>query len=765
VNTPVATAGVSLPGLSPGTTYHYRFVAQSGGGGPVFGPGKAETATFALGKEGSFTTPALSSEVADDCANRAFRTGPGSALPDCRAYEMVTPLEKGGGDILVLSSRDGFPGGLEQSSISGGQLAYGTYRAFGDSPSAPYVVEYVASREEWGWSSQGISPPREGASLLTGKQFELGVKALSPDLCEAWHLQSTEPVLESGVPAGFSNLYREGRCGGSGFGAQIQVAPAHQGESGFVFEPELQGTSADGECSVFRANDRLNPEAVNSNTIFQVYERCGTTLRLISVLPSGTANGTSASAGASNSKIFTDRRGSVRDAVSDDGSRVFWTAAETGPGALYLRLNADQPQSAIGGGGECTEPTKACTLAISAEVSANPAQFLGASRDGSIALFTIGEALYEFDLQETLEDEEPPELIAGGVKGIMGASEDAARVYLVSSEALAPGAVNGKANLYLYEAGSFDFLGQVSSTDAVSNAVAFPTPVARNVQFHTSRVSADGARLAFMSNSAVLSEAVANYDNTDVNSEEPDGEIYVYDATTDELSCVSCNPTGARPEGRRLPAEGNESIYWAAAQIPGWETQLYPSRVLSEDGSRLFFESFEALVPRDTNGKQDVYEWSASGNAAQCASMAATIFVPSANGCLSLISSGQSSEVSEFVDASPSGSDVFIRTGESLLAHDPGLIDIYDARVLGGFPSPAGPAPECEGEACQSPAAPPQDPTPASATFQGPASRTEAKPRPRCPKGKREVRKNGKTRCVSKHPKKKRHAKQGRAGR
>ncbi len=52
VDEDIATPGVFLKGLAPGTTYHYRFVAQSSGGGPVYGVGankvhpEGEEATF-----------------------------------------------------------------------------------------------------------------------------------------------------------------------------------------------------------------------------------------------------------------------------------------------------------------------------------------------------------------------------------------------------------------------------------------------------------------------------------------------------------------------------------------------------------------------------------------------------------------------------------------------------------------------------------------------------------------------------------------------
>ena len=97
-----------------------------------------------------------------------------------------------------------------------------------------------------------------------------------------------------------------------------------------------------------------------------------------------------------------------------------------------------------------------------------------------------------------------------------------------------------------------------------------------------------------------------------------------------------------------------------AASIPGWTVpeesvsgyaMTYQSRVLSDQG-RVFFDSADALVPQDTNGREDVYEYEPQG-VGSCAR---------AGGCVSLISSGTSSEESVFLDASETGNDVFFLT-------------------------------------------------------------------------------------------------------
>ncbi len=115
----------------------------------------------------------------------------------------------------------------------------------------------------------------------------------------------------------------------------------------------------------------------------------------------------------------------------------------------------------------------------------------------------------------------------------------------------------------------------------------------------------------------------------------------------------------------------------------------------------LFFDSADALLPRDTNGAEDVYEYE--------------------NGNLSLISTGESAEDSYFIDASASGSDVFFTTAQQLMRIDTDdSYDLYDARVDGGIPAQnASPPAECQGDACQTPATAPIDETPGTADFSG----------------------------------------------
>jgi hypothetical protein len=217
----------------------------------------------------------------------------------------------------------------------------------------------------------------------------------------------------------------------------------------------------------------------------------------------------------------------------------------------------------------------------------------------------------------------------------------------------------------------------------------------------TARVSADGTHLVFDS-----VRSLTGYDNT-IAGGAPCGhtqvgvplprcsEVYLYDATAKTLVCASCDPSGARPTGG-AGILGSEAV---EGGTEGWEGLQHLPRNLSADGGRLFFETPDALVPGDSNGQQDVYEYE--------------------NGRPRLVSGGTSAAPSSFLDASASGNDVFFQTQASLVAQDiDQSLDVYDARVGGGFPVAAG-ATECKGAGCQGA-------LPASVVFGTPASSTFA---------------------------------------
>lgn len=701
VKTAVTTSGIELTNLTPNTTYHYRFVAQSSGGGPVYGPDQTLT-----------TFPATSS-APPPCPNDSFRVGAGARLEDCRAYEMVSPVDKLGGDILVQVSQLGFPARLDQAALGGEKITYSSYRAFGDSESAGYVSQYLASRTGSGWSTEAITPPREGPAVYGGLSLDAPYKAFLEDLSAGWLRQDTEPHLAPGAVTGFANLYRRDLSNGA-YRAITTTAPTNQEPSRYV--PEVQGFSSDGGRTVFAANGKLTSNA-SANDIWQVYESFEGVVRLVSVRPNGSASSVDSFTGSSIQGQGAEGEGrgaNVTHAVSNDGSRIYWSEGTSGAGKVYVRVNRNK------------------TIAV----SAGPATFWAATPSGSQAIYTEGGQLELFDLESA---QSTP--IASTVHGVLGASDDLTRVYFVATGALAAGAEAGKPNLYLYEAGQpIEYIATLSARDLggapSSLGVDLLAPWRR-----VARVSQDGKTAVFMSRASLTGADVK-----DSASGEADAEVYRYSAADHKLLCVSCAPTSVRPTGRQFVLNKAPTGYWYASSIPGWEFQLHAARVIAADGNRVFFNSFNRLVPADTNGVQDVYEWEAAGSGT--CTEASSDYSSHAGGCVSLISSGQDPGDSEFIDASQDGHDAFFVTGASLVAQDPGQIDLYDARVEGGFASPTAPQ-ECSGEECQQSTSPPQAPSSAS---EG-SNAGNPKPRPHCRRGF--VRKHHK--CVKKH--KKRHHK------
>ncbi len=124
---------------------------------------------------------------------------------------------------------------------------------------------------------------------------------------------------------------------------------------------------------------------------------------------------------------------------------------------------------------------------------------------------------------------------------------------------------------------------------------------------------------------------------------------------------------------------------------------------LLTDAGQVFFETRDALVPADTNGVLDVYEYE--------------------DGQASLISSGTSSFESTLEGVSESGDDVFFRSDQQLVPQDnqEGQIVIYDARVDGGFAEPSSPPACTTADACRTPVSPQPSiyGAPASQTFSG----------------------------------------------
>jgi hypothetical protein len=703
----VSEVSVHRQDLLPNTTYHFRTVAHNGLGPVVDGPDQ----TF-------ITQP----------TDAAF------ALPDGRVWELVSPPDKHGAQLQPIAEQ----GDVVQASEDGSAITFVTNGTVETKPRGNLVLDtqVLSTHTAEGWSSQGIEAPTEAVStthaghpeeykffssdLSLGLLEPEGETPLAPEVSEKTiYLRRTngeyEPLVTSAnVPLGtkFGGKHFEG----------VSFISATPDLSHIVLESKVALTST------------LSPEG-------GLYEWTGGHLQLISLLPG--QGGT-----PSSSPTLGEQNQIVRHAISNDGSRVSWSAGNR----LYMR---DMIMS------ETIQVDAAQGVAEPAE---SEAVFQTASEDGSKVFFTDGQRLtadsraekgkpdlYEFEvagggpLSGTLTDLTKDTIVdeGAGVQGVaLGASEDGSYIYFVATGVLGGSekgdketAISGANNLYMmhYDSAGWStpkFLVSLSNEDRNDWEAEVKH---ENLSKITSKVSPNGHYFAFMSN-----KSLTGYNNTDARSGVADEEVYLYDAESGHLVCASCDPTGARPVGvlgsapfplgLLVDGPGEWNGRWLAGSIPGWTPvdlghALYQSRYLSDSG-RLFFDSADALVSADVNGKEDVYQYEPDG-VGSCQDASKDIS-EKAGGCIGLISSGTSGEESAFLDASADGNDVFFLTAEKLVPQDVDTsIDVYDAHVCSKavpcFTTPVSPPPCTTADSCKSVSL--QQPAifgpPASATFSG----------------------------------------------
>ena len=422
----------------------------------------------------------------------------------------------------------------------------------------------------------------------------------------------------------------------------------------------------------------------------------------MNVLPGNRATDPDAELGWSTPNTIHEEQSEAggTNAVSADGSRIFWT--DLVDHSLYVRVNGEatvqidvsQGLGASGGGHFMT-----------ANAEGTKVFFTDESRLTADSTAAAGEPdLYECELVEahgTLECALSDLTLDAhaDVLGVLGSSEDGSTLYFVANGVLASGASSGECkepyayepghqecNLYVWHgegagAGSTTFIARLSGADLSNDTIpggyttqlnSVPTSggdTDPQLGWRTAEATPDGRYLAFMS-----IDPLTGYDNGDPSSRfKQDFEVYVYDVETHALACASCDPSGERPVGSSwLPVYGN-AHFVAFTRQPRW---------LSEDG-RVFFDSDNAIIPADSSDAQNVYEYE--------------------GGNVYLISSGTTPRASYFDDASPSGNDVFFTTASQLVAQDTDeLTDLYDARVDGGIAAQnAASSAPCAGDACR----------------------------------------------------------------
>jgi len=541
-------------------------------------------------------------------------------LPDGRAYELVSPGLNG---IRIQPGNQFFT----QATASGDALAFVAMDAQDSGSSSGVYNAMISARGTTGWT---VTP--EAIPFTAPEAGYLGteVAALSADLSQV--LVLTDQPLTAGAAPGY-NLF----LGNDVTGTYTAITDA-SADSGSSNLSDI-GASADFSHIFFNPDiaqlptDKVNYKQGGSN----LYQWADGELSIVNVLPGATTPSkvpAVLASGATNNL----------SAISADGDAVLFQQESPSFDPLYLRLDGTSTVQVDAAQGVSADPNQQNSTAV------------GITPDGSQVLFTshseltsnantgsadAGNDLYDYNVSTgTLTDLTPDAKSADSstgadVQAVIGAADDGSYVYFVATGDLATGATSGQDNLYVEHAGTTTF---ISPAGGLKDAAAYTTP--------------DGESIAFES-----TDSLTGYDNTDQSTGTPDTEVFEYTAPAQTLVCASCRPDGVAPTGpATIPGGGSAN---------GTDS---PARVVSDDGTRVFFDSTDQVVPGASDGLQNVYEYE--------------------RGTVSLISPGDGTSPATLVDASSSGNDVFFDSYDDVVPPLNSSLEsaVWDARVGGGFP-------------------------------------------------------------------------------
>jgi Tol biopolymer transport system component len=672
-NAPVAVSA-TVTGLQFATTYHYRLAGISDETGNSFGA------------DGTFTTATPKDSIGN------------TGLPDGRVYEMVAPVDNNDAEVYQPEVTDGDNVQTDtqlpfQASTEGNAIAYVGSPTTGGNEAAGNESgnQYVARRAGNGvWTQTNVSPVGLPSAVFQTFSSDLSVGFV--DSLEA--LSPSTPGFGQEVPPGgsYDVLYSRSTTGSNVYTPVFSGTPPYRSRLEFqsfgvayhlfgggarAFAPRAlfyAGASADSSHVLFEANDALTANAEGGpESQFAEENNLYESVDGHLRLVNVLPDGSTKANATFGGPNFEQAHPSSFERPSF--SHVI---SEDGSRVFWTDLNTGHIYMRENG---------KTTVEIS-----SAGKYWTATADGSEVFYTNGD-LYEYDV----ENDQTTDLTPGvAVQGVVGASENGEYVYYVTAGF----------DLDLWHNGATTSIKTLAASD--DEVVPYGPNSGGDWQpgfaSRMAEVTPDGRNLVFMS---------TNGDSADI------GRVEVYDADTNQVYCASCGAGSSK------------------GFVPITFSNTYLKRWISADGSRVFFDSYEGLVPQDTNGKLDVYEWERPGSGS----------CEAATGCIYLLSGGTSTDKSYFVDASASGNDVFIVTRAKLLPQDADENYVmYDARV-DGF-EPVMPS-ACTGTGCQGlPGTPPIFATPSSVTFEGvgnferPASAVKAKHAPKKkPKLKKKKRK------------------------
>lgn len=685
----------------------------------------------------AFAFPSLADGAGSTCPNEAARTGPSARLPECRAYEQVTPTFKDGGAPYVV-------GGSTADLVDSSDVVYYDLGGFGgaEGDRGATGAGYIARRMGSGWSSSAVEPPSTTALndhfanpiLDVSSTFDSVLSAAPPQTSAPQQLvfSMLEPngTLAEIGPAFPPQAVDDLRPGQSA--ARMQYVGGSDDLSHIFFQLSL---STEGPDFAWPGDETTRDPASLARESLYEYSGIGNSApTLVGVDDSGRQISQCGTALGGASIGEEGGPGSSYNAVSEDGQTVFFTAAPgsqtcgaSGPPVreVYARINESstipisEPMLPGGAGGSCAggEPCQHATLSSGI--------FEGASRSGERAFFlseqplvsgasASGMKLYEDRLEDVAGEPRLTEVVdvsngaeAYGrdpeVRGVARVSEDGSQVYFVAGAVLTDSpndrgelALQGADNLYVYDTG--DGETRFIATLAPSDALDWESGDAER----PAQATPSGRFLLFSSDNDLTPDAAGT-----------DQQLYRYDDETGELTRVTVSEDGINEDGNAATTYGMVISDYAASTAG-------PRAVsLAEDGT-VFFTSPLALTGVTELDNACLVE----DEEGYCEAYANNVYEFS-DGSVHLISDGQDRSLFfgtsgvELIGADESGENVYFTSADPLAPTDTdSQFDIYDARVGGGFPAGVA-APSCA-EPCQAaPGAETGLATPASATLSG----------------------------------------------
>ena len=398
-------------GLLPDTTYYYRIVAENSAGSSA---GSVETFT---------TAP----EPAQQCPNEGAREAVhATSLPNCRAWELVSPPEKLGANIMpdagriraAAEERPGLPMAASFNSHGGFADVVG-----GGGTTFEYIAERTLEPGSSGWSTHAVTPTQEATTFdAIGKGTEPLFEAMSPDLTHGvYRAYSPLPTADDPHPnvAKVLNLYSRDDLRTAGAGAYTLLTdsvnpispPPPPAPSANAERPLFAGASSDFDVVAFQSRYPLTADAGNSKRNPKLFKSIDGEARLVTAGSFPCPGGFEASQPCSlpGRGSSHDPSHNVTHALSADGSRLNFSS----PSREFTRLDKSfDPGSTFKlfklfqlDDGATLDPSDDAVIQVNVSEKGSPdptqvAVYGTASTDGDRVFFASAEELTDTPLGE-----------------------------------------------------------------------------------------------------------------------------------------------------------------------------------------------------------------------------------------------------------------------------------------------------------------------------------------------------------------------------